>query len=812
MSAEALPKGGRRPELPVHRVDEACDRFEAEWRSGREPRIEEYLGPVAPPERPALLRELLALELELRRGRGERPEPPEYRQRFPADAELVVAAFTPEPLPGAQAGGGDVCADAGDAEFHPGMVLGPYELLELLGHGGQGVVFKARHQLMDRPVALKIIRNKSLAHPQVIARFLREMKTAARLKHGNAILVHDAGEHGDTLFLAMEYVNGTDLSKLVKQRGPLPVAEACAYACQAAQGLQHAHELHLVHRDVKPSNLLLDHEQSVVKILDLGLSRLHQIGRETCVSDLLTSEGELLGTPDYMAPEQIINSHRADIRADIYGLGCTLYYLLTGQPPFPGGSYMQKLMSHTHDAPRPVSTFRADLPDGLERVLDRMLSKDPADRYPAPADAARVLAPFAASAVTVLSPPDGVAAASSAAPLTPATWPIDLAAPLPLVPPRRHRPPVPMTLALLLAGALLLGLTVHRVRSGRGGPIIETTAPAVAVNVPPGVDRVIPPITGWKAGEVRRFEGHTGAVRSVAFSPDGRRALSGSGWPHGDKTMRLWEVASGRELRRFEGHTDQVMKVVFSPDGRRALSGSSDRRVRLWDVETGRELRRFEGHTREVDSVAFSPDGQRFLSVGGDRTIRLWDVETGRELYAFAGHTDRVLSVAFSHDGRRALSGGADRTVRLWEVASGRELRRFGEFTGHVNSVAFSPDGRYALSGGGDRTMRLWDVETGRELRRFEGHAGGVSSVAFSPDGLRVLSGGSSDRTVRLWDVESGTELSRYKGHADYVWAVAFSPDGRYALSGGGGDFNAGVWQPGSDFALRLWALPAALQ
>jgi eukaryotic-like serine/threonine-protein kinase len=677
MSGEALPKGGCRPELLAHRVDEACDRFEAEWRSGREPRIEEYLGPVAPLERPALLRELLALELELRRDRGERPEPPEYRQRFPADAELIVAAFTPEPLPGEHAGGGDVCADAGDAEFRPGMVLGSYELLELLGRGGQGVVFKACHQLMDRPVALKIIRNKSLAHPQVIARFLREMKTTSRLKHGNAVLVHDAGEHGDTLFLAMEFVEGIDLSKLVKQRGPLPVAEACTYVCQAAQGLQHAHELHLVHRDVKPSNLLLDHEQSVVKILDLGLSRLYQIGRETCVSDLLTSEGELLGTPDYIAPEQIVNSHRADIRADIYGLGCTLYYLLTGQPPFPGGSFMQKLMAHTHDAPRPVSTFRADLRDGLERVLDRMMSKDPADRYPTPAEIAQVLAPFAGSAVAVLSPPDGVAATLAAAPLAPPTWPIDLDAPLPVAPPRRHRPPVPMILVLLLAGALLLGLTVHLVRSGRGEPTIETKATGVAVNVPPRVDRVtvIPPTTGRKSGEVRRFEGHTGAVRSVAFSPDGQRALSGSGWPQGDRTMRLWEVASGRELRRFEGHTDQVINVVFSPDGRRALSGSSDRRLQLWDVESGLELRRFDGHAGGVNSVAFSPDGQRALSGGDDRTIRLWDVESGRELYGFAGHTDRVLSVAFSPDGRHALSGGADRTVRLWATASAHKCK-----------------------------------------------------------------------------------------------------------------------------------------
>jgi WD40 repeat protein/serine/threonine protein kinase len=799
--------------MPAHRADEVCDRFEAEWRSGRTPRIEEYLGPVAPPERPALLRELLALELELRRGRGERPMPAEYRQRFPKDAELVAAAFAPELPSGSHTVETDVCSASGDAEFRSGMVLGPYELQEVLGQGAQGVVFKARHRLMDRPVALKIIRNKSLADRQVIARFLREMKTAARLKHGNAVLVHDAGEHGDTLYLAMEYVDGTDLSNLVKQRGPLPVDEACAYVCQAAQGLQHAHELHLVHRDVKPSNLLLDHEQSVVRILDLGLARLHQIGRETCVSDILTSEGELLGTPDYMAPEQSINSHRADIRSDIYGLGCTLYYLLTGQPPFPGGSFMQKLIAHTRDAPRPLSSFRADLPGGLERVLDRMLSKDPADRYQTPAEVAQVLAPFAAPAMTEISPqPDGAAADLASVAIAPAPLPIDVDARLPASPPRRYRRFVPIALTLLLVGVLLLGVSAHRGLTGRNEPIIEPTATGVAVNVPPGVDHAtdISARTGATTGEIRRFEGHTGAVRSVAFSPDGQRVLSGSGWPDGDWTIRLWEVATGRELLRFAGHTAQVMNVVFSRDGRRALSGGNDRRVRLWDVESGQELRRFEGHSSGVDCVALSRDGLRALSGSDDRTIRLWDVESGRELRRFEGHTERVFSVAFSPDGRLALSGGADRTMRLWEAASGEELRRFGEFNGQVNSVAFSPDGRRALSGHGDRTLRLWEVESGQELRRFDGHAAGVTSVAFSSDGLRALSG-SSDRTVRLWDVESGTELIRLKGHVDYVWAVAISPDGRHAVSGGGGDFSAGGWRPGTDFSLRLWALPAAV-
>jgi WD40 repeat protein/serine/threonine protein kinase len=310
---------------------------------------------------------------------------------------------------------------------------------------------------------------------------------------------------------------------------------------------------------------------------------------------------------------------------------------------------------------------------------------------------------------------------------------------------------------------------------------------------------------GWRmrlrdAWFVRRFHGHTDNVSSVTFSPNGRYALSGSS----DKTLRLWEVASGREVRCFEGHTDNVTSVAFSPDGCYALSGSKDKTLRLWDVMMEREVRRFNGY--EVNSVAFSPDGLYALSGDGyvvidtagdictDTTARLWRVATGREVRRFKGHTSIVCSVAFLPDGRYVLSGSDDDTLRLWEVATGREVRRFKGHTRRVDSVAFSPDGRYALSGSWDKTVRLWEVETGREVRRFEGHTQSVNSVAFSPDGRYALSG-SWDKTLRLWDAATGQEVRRFEGHTDDVNSVAFSPDGHYSLSGS------------SDQTLRLWEL-----
>ncbi len=246
---------------------------------------------------------------------------------------------------------------------------------------------------------------------------------------------------------------------------------------------------------------------------------------------------------------------------------------------------------------------------------------------------------------------------------------------------------------------------------------------------------------------IRTFAGHADAVRSVAFSPDGRNAQSGSN----DHTVRLWDVATGEGIRTFAGD-GIVTSVAFSPDGRTALSGSLDKTLKLWDAATGKEIRAFAGHAKYVVSVAFSPDGRNALSGSDDTTLKLWDVATGKEIRTFTGHTGGVSSVAFSPDGRTALSGSFDTTLRLWDLATGKEIRTFAGHTNWVFSVAFSPDGRSELSGSEDHTLKLWDVATGNNIRTFTGHTGGVSSVAFSPDGRSALSG-SWDQTLKLWDL-----------------------------------------------------------
>jgi WD40 repeat protein len=325
---------------------------------------------------------------------------------------------------------------------------------------------------------------------------------------------------------------------------------------------------------------------------------------------------------------------------------------------------------------------------------------------------------------------------------------------------------------------------------------------------------------GSRIGELQRFEGHRSWVQSVAFSPDGRYGLSGSGQPPAadkpvsDYTVRLWDLKACTEQLCLTGHTDRVTSVVFSPDGRRILTGSYDGTVRLWDLETGKEVRRLRGHTDRVRSVAMAPDGRYALSGGCDMTVRLWDVETGKQVHQFRKHKHWVLSVAFDANGSHALSGSLDGTVRLWTVASGREIypgsffgalwhrltrREVHAFDQHgrtATGVVFTPDGR-ALSGSMDKSIRLWDVRTGKELREFHGHEAGVTSVAISADGNRILSG-SLDKTARLWDAHCGKELYCCRGHLGEVMTVALARDGRRALTGG------------ADWTIRLWGLPGA--
>ncbi|MBL8798756.1 MAG: protein kinase [Planctomycetia bacterium] len=330
------------------------------------------------------------------------------------------------------------------------LLLGSYVVLDKLGEGGAGQVFKARHQAMQRIVALKVLRPEVLADKEVVARFYREIEVLSQISHPNIVHAYDAGPVGSMLVLAMEYVEGTDLEKLVKQQGRLPVEHAVDYIRQAALGLQHAHEKGLIHRDIKPSNLLVKKPSAtssssssdclmgpwgLVKILDLGLARLTQPAAASPTRNLTRLAGNttMQGTPDYMSPEQAIDFGSADIRSDIYSLGCTFYCLLTGQPPFGSATLTEKLLKHQSVEPKPVQEVRPEVPANVAQVLHRMLAKRPPDRYQAPNEVAAALPSLEAAFTTARRP--SRLRTTPATPPSPPTAP--LPAPLPATPARR---------------------------------------------------------------------------------------------------------------------------------------------------------------------------------------------------------------------------------------------------------------------------------------------------------------------------------------------------------------------------------------
>lgn len=345
--------------------------------------------------------------------------------------------------------------------------LGHYVLLERLGEGGMGQVFKAREVRLGRLVALKVLRKERINKPEIIERFHQEIQAAAQLSHPNIVHAYDAEQIGDAHVFAMEFVEGIDLSRLVKQSGPLPVAQACECIRQAAQGLQHIHEHHMVHRDIKPANLMRANPSGTIKILDMGLARLREAEAEEAKAKRLTRLGVVMGTIDFIPPEQALDSRRADIRSDLYSLGCTFYFLLTGKVPFPVDEPMAKLLAHSCETAVPIEQLRPEVPSRVCAIVRKLMAKRPDERYQTPAELILDLAALSPTPVAAVppAPPQAIPVRATPSDAPPTAF---LVSPIDTVAVSRASARVPwrgriaITLAIVLILALL-GLIAYLV-------------------------------------------------------------------------------------------------------------------------------------------------------------------------------------------------------------------------------------------------------------------------------------------------------------------------------------------------------------
>lgn len=610
----------------------------------------------------------------------------------------------------------------------PGQVAG-YRLLGRLGQGGMGQVFLGRSP-GGRQVAVKIIHREHAHSPVFRDRFAREVEAARRVGGFHTAQVVDADPGADPPWMITAYIPGPSMQEAVAARGPLPPDQVRALAAGLAEGLAAIHACGLVHRDLKPQNVILAADGP--RIIDFGIAR-------PLDASAMTATGAVIGTYAYMSPEQV-DGRPAGPPSDVFSLGAVLTFAATGRSPFAAASI--PAVAHRITLERPEL---GGLPGDLHDLIAACLAKNPDDRP----TLARLLGELGDRPDTVMD---------SAPP------------PPPGIPTNEPPPPGIRRRTILLAGLGAAAVAAVPV----GVILTEGSHSRRTAKTPTPAPRRSPAYEATLAQ-------HTDSVDAVAFSPDGKLLASGSE----DDSVQLWSMAGRTRVGNLLilGDSDRVYSATFSPDGKTLATGTARHTIRLWDVASRTKTATLTGHTNGVDCVVFSPDGRTLASSSDDKTIRLWDVVGRGSVATLTGHTDTILTVAFSPDGRTLASGCNDKTIRLWDVASRTTTATLTGHTGGVGCVVFSPDGKSLASGAGDNMVVVWSVAERKYTAILTGHTDRVTGVAYSPDGRTLISCGD-DRTVRLWDVASQNNTATLTGHTADVTSVAITPDGAYAATG----------------------------
>ena len=761
--------------------------------------------------------------------------------RWWGDARLLAGEATSSPVLDACEAGRDSLGflEAASGSGQLGKI-GLYEVVEVIGRGGMGVVLKAFDPHLGRFVAIKVLAPELATSATARRRFAREAQAAAAITHDSIVAIHAVDVTPAGLpYLVMQYVSGRSLQERLDRTGPLEVREVLRIGMQAASGLAAAHAVGLVHRDVKPANILLENCVERVKLTDFGLDRAADDAS-------LTQSGVVAGTPQYMAPEQA-RGEPVDARADLFSLGSVLYALCTGRSPFRAETTMGVLRRVSEDTPRPIREVNPEIPDWLEGIVAKLQAKDPADRFASAAEVADLLG----RCLAFLEQPD---------------------LPPPFVPERTPTPrPRRKARSWLVAAALsVLAITalgassgtevarladyvvsVLRIKTPEGTLVIQVDDPDVKVRVD-GEDVIF---TGAGPQEVRlslragphRVEKRKGKVVKqdlITITRGGKETVRATFEPEpahqepgvdAAKPYRsMIEGADDATVKRLEQRIQALegeLQVRAPADPReeklkkararlaeltrKIRNASADPAVKLLEQRikalegelqtrvpadllqeelkfARKRLAQVEQMTRSSSDPSRVQARRKVQSLEAQLAQRSGPgvVQTGRASLRIGSTATPtiVLAVSVAPDGKTLAAGCFDGTIRLWDLPSGEEKRVLKGHTFEVRSVAFSPDGRTLASAGGSYQRReepgeakLWDLSQGRVRHELVGHTGMVWSIAFSPDGA-TLATGSWDKTARLWDASTGRTRSVLEGHTGPIRCVAFSPWANFIL------------------------------
>lgn len=689
----------------------------------------------------------------------------------------------------------------GDDDTGPpqcGNRFGDYELLEQVGSGGMGVVFRARQVSLNRVVALKMILAPKLHDAASVGRFRTEAEAAARLQHPHIVAIHDFGEVDGQSYYAMDFVGGESLAQRVR-KSPLSLEQAARYVQTVAEAIHYAHQRGILHRDLKPSNVLID-AQDRVCVTDFGLAKMMQGDTD------LTLTGQVMGSPSYMAPEQAEGrSHNVSVRSDVYALGAMLYELVTGTPPFKADTALATLKQVVEDLPTPPRARNVNVSPDLETICLKCLEKDPARRYGSAQELADELGRFLRN--------EPIAARPIRVPERLWRW-------------SRRKPTLAGALAAVLV-ALTVGVAgiAWQWRQTEGHRRRAETEERSARHHLYAADMY---------AAYQAFQGENwGLVRRLlaAHRPaPGQEDLREFAWRH------LWHQVEGDQLGVLQGHSNVVTALAFSPDSRRLVSAGREGCLRVWDVEHRVLQAVLPGMPGHVYRIAFSSDGKQLaVGAGGGVELRntetwevvariaapsssvafapsnsllaigqgnaawglaqtgptwLWDLERGALALCFTNGGGRV---AFSPDGHTLATGNRDDEVKFWEVPSGRYCGAISPGL-RLLGLDYSPDGRFLGTVQWHDGPRLGTASGSAPLEHLGGDHLRVRTLAFSPDS-RLMATAGANQTVDLWETETRQLRTRLHGHGEEIWALAFSPDGKL-LASGGRDELIFLWDP----------------